>query len=282
MRIFSLIIFLSIFVNAAATAQQTVVASIRPLQLIAAAITDGITEPLLVMDRSQDPHHPSLRPSQRESMNRADIFLWIGPQLETGMERIVDELDTIVLTAIDTTGLTLYPINDKTDPHLWLDTNNVGIIAALLANTLSTVDEQNANRYQENLARFIAELNGIDEEIRGRLHAETFPFFAVYHNGYQYFEKQYSLSHIVSFTSNEEVQPGIRKIMKIKSALDDRKVNCIVVDSSVNTENLNNQLERENIRYISVDVLAHDISLASNGYFRFIRNLAEKFASCRG
>jgi zinc transport system substrate-binding protein len=280
MRSLTLTIFLFFAGTSMAVAQPVVVASIRPLQLIAAAITEGVSETLLVMDSSQDPHHPSLKPSQRRAMNQADIFIWVGPQLETGMEQIVTELDAAVLTGLEISDLKIYRINNSPDPHIWLDTDNVRIIARSLTQTLIEIDRQNEHQYSANLTRFHQQLDVLDQEISNILQAPGFPPFAVYHNGYQYFEKQFALSHRASFTSNEEVQPGIRQVLAIKLVLDSDNVNCIVVDPSVNTENLGNQLERSNLRFIPVDILAHDIPLAADAYFRFMNHLAANFASC--
>ncbi len=281
MRTLLLIIFLLPGLNTQVFAQYSVAASIRPLQLIAAAITEEVSQPQLVMDGSQDPHHPSLRPSQRRAMNQADIFIWIGPQLETGMEAIIGELDALVITVINLDGLTVYPLNASVDPHVWLDSNNAGIIADALAANLIELDRENEARYLQNLARFRSGLKSLENELGKTVDPDSFPAFAVYHNGYQYFEKQLGLFHLTSFTDNEEVQPGIRRVMEIKSLLNASDVNCIVVDPAVNSGNLQNQLERDNLRFISVDVLAHDIPLSGDGYFQFMQKLAANFASCR-
>src|SRR5690606_9203123 len=56
-------------------AAPAVLASIKPLQLIAAAITDGVSTPQLVMDGGHDPHHITLRPSDRRKLQQADLVL---------------------------------------------------------------------------------------------------------------------------------------------------------------------------------------------------------------
>jgi len=281
MRKLLLIFFLLPGLDNEVFAQYSVAASIRPLQLIAAAITHDVSQPMLVMDGSQDPHHPSLRPSQRRVMSQADIFIWIGPQLETNMEAIIGELDARVVTAINLDGMTIYPLNTSIDPHIWLDTRNAGIIADVLAENLVQLDRGNEARYLQNLEHFRDGLKSLEKELRATLDPDSFPAFAVYHNGYQYFEKQLGISHLASFTDNEEVQPGIRRVMEIKSLLDKSNVNCIVIDPAVNSGNLQNQLERDSLRYISVDVLAHDVPLTRDGYFQFMQKLAAGFATCR-
>src|SRR5687768_8381059 len=70
------------FAATAVSAAPQVAASIKPLQLIAEAITDGVSTPELILSNSQDPHNAALRPSDRLTLAQADIVLWVGPMLE--------------------------------------------------------------------------------------------------------------------------------------------------------------------------------------------------------
>lgn len=264
-----------------ASAQPQVAASIRPLLLIADAITDGISRPDLVLDATQDPHHPALRPSQRRVIDQAGVFLWIGPAMETGLEKVATERPDSVLTAMELPMLNRQAIGDTPDPHVWLDTGNALMIAASLADRLAALDPENAGHYRDNLRLFREDVHSLDAAIRERLQSDTFPPFAVYHNGYQYFEAQFGLQHVTSFTGNEEVQPGIRQLLAIRTELANNQVHCIVTGPSQNTARLDNQLEQDAMRYVTIDVLGYDIERSKDGYSRFMRQLAEAFAGCR-
>lgn len=261
-------------------AQPLVVASIRPLQLIAQAVTQGISEPGLVLDGTQDPHHPALRPSQRLLMDQADIMLWIGPQMETGFERIIDELDAEVLAVQFMPDYSVLTLGDQVDPHFWLDTRNAALIAELLATSLKLHDPENAQAYQKNLAIFQDALVRLEAEIRQSIDATNFPPFAVYHNGYQYFENQFGISHLASFTGNEEIQPGVRKVLAVKAILEASQVQCIVVDATVNTTFLDSQLDMDNLHYATVDVIGRGDGF-QDSYVSFMRQFSAAFNTCR-
>ena len=281
MRIPHLLISSMLLLAQPLAAQPAVVTSIRPLQLIAAAVTNGISGPGLVLDGGQDPHHPSLKPSQRRLMDDADIFIWVGPLLETGMERAVAGLDARVITAMAIPGMTLLQAGDTQDPHVWLDSGNATTIAAALATQLEAMDPANAAGYAANLAAFRADMQAMAEAIRQQLGADTFPPYVVYHNGYQYFERQFGLSHQDSFTSNDEVQPGIRKVMAIRNRLQANDTACIVINPAVNAPNLANQLESATLKFVSIDVLANGFTPGEDSYHRFVLGLAQAFANCR-
>src|SRR5690625_690567 len=78
-----LISVLSLAYSTTALAQARVVTSIKPLQMIASAVTDGVSEPALLIPPHQSYHHFVLRPSTVRAVRGADLLVWVGPQLET-------------------------------------------------------------------------------------------------------------------------------------------------------------------------------------------------------
>lgn len=263
------------------SAQPRVAVSIKPLQLIAAAITDGVSEPALVLDSTQDPHHPSLRPSQRRAMDSADIFLWTGPALETGLDNVIPVLQAHVITVMHLPDLVSHKIGSLDDPHVWLDTRNAVLIATSLAQALIEEDAEHAAIYRANLEMFQGSVAKLETAVGEMLQAGPVPAFAVYHNGYQYFEAQFGLTHVASFTNNEEVQPGIRQVMAIREQLIAAGVACIILGPAQNPAYLDNQLGITGMHYVTVDVLAHDVPNGRQGYEQFMTGLANAFADCR-
>ncbi|HAC68916.1 MAG TPA: zinc ABC transporter substrate-binding protein, partial [Pseudomonas sp.] len=66
-----------------AQAEVKVLTSIKPLQLIAAAIQDGAGQPAVLLPPGASPHHYALRPSDLRQVREANLVYWIGPDLET-------------------------------------------------------------------------------------------------------------------------------------------------------------------------------------------------------
>lgn len=71
----------------AATAAPEVVTSIKPLQLIAAAITEGVSQPQVLIDGGMSPHDYALKPSDRRTLDQAGLVLWVGEELEPFMHK---------------------------------------------------------------------------------------------------------------------------------------------------------------------------------------------------
>lgn len=99
-------------VNAAENkaAAPKVIASIKPLHSLVAAIMDGSAAPVLLVDGLSSPHGYQIKPSQMKILHQADIIFYISPELETFLMRplntLPDAAQKIVL--INTPGLSVF------------------------------------------------------------------------------------------------------------------------------------------------------------------------------
>jgi zinc transport system substrate-binding protein len=73
--------------TAGAYAQVNVVASIKPVHSLVAAVMSGVGEPGLIVEGSGSPHTYALKPSQAQMLEEADIVFWMGHELEAFLEK---------------------------------------------------------------------------------------------------------------------------------------------------------------------------------------------------
>ena len=278
----SLLFFAQLAICTLVNAQPVVSASIKPLQLIAAAITADITaynEPELIMGPAQDPHHPLLRPSERRAMYEADILLWVGPQLEAALADVVNQSSSTIIHAYELTQDKGLAIPGVIDPHVWLSTQNARQIAAALAEQLLVLDAGNYQNYSKNLNEFNNSMNELDADINSTLEQLIDIPFAVYHNAFSYYEHQYGLEHIASYTENEEMQPGIRKVMEVREILAANNVSCLVLEPSNNPEEIS-QLTGRDMNLVSIDILGFDYAANKTGYRDFMLGITQSIKEC--
>ncbi len=95
------------------------------------------------------------------------------------------------------------------DPHIWLNPILAQIQVQNIADGLSEADPKNADYYQENADRYIAELQQLDSDIRTGLESCSREFVA-YHFAFAYFSEEYDLvQHVIlrSLTPYGEIAP---------------------------------------------------------------------------
>ena len=90
-----------------ALAEVRVLTSIKPLQLIAAAVQDGAGTPAVLLPPGASPHHYALRPSDVRRVREAELFYWIGPDLEGFLPRVLEGREQPSLAVQELAGLHL-------------------------------------------------------------------------------------------------------------------------------------------------------------------------------
>ncbi len=91
-----------------------VVASIKPVHSLVAAVMEGVGEPSLIVRGAGSPHTYSMRPSEARMLEGASVVFWVGPDLEMFLKAPVETLagnaKVVELGAAD--GLTLLPYRE--------------------------------------------------------------------------------------------------------------------------------------------------------------------------
>lgn len=78
--------------TALARADIQVVASIKPVHSLVAAVMSGVGEPALIIEGADSPHTFTMRPSQAVKLENADIVFWIGHEIESFLEKPLEAL----------------------------------------------------------------------------------------------------------------------------------------------------------------------------------------------
>lgn len=91
-----------------------VVATIKPVHSLTAALMDGVAEPTLLIRSGGSPHSYALRPSEARALERAEIVIWVGEPMETFLERPLGTLaaDAHIVTLAEADGLRLLPVRE--------------------------------------------------------------------------------------------------------------------------------------------------------------------------
>ncbi|RCS24005.1 zinc ABC transporter substrate-binding protein ZnuA [Phyllobacterium salinisoli] len=94
--------------SAFAADREGVVASIKPIHSLVAAVMEGVGEPALIVRGTGSEHVYSLRPSDAEAIEHAKVVFWVGPGMETFLQKPFETLaaGAKVVALGDASGLT--------------------------------------------------------------------------------------------------------------------------------------------------------------------------------
>lgn len=261
----------------------SVTVSIRPLQLIAQAIVEDRGTVHSIVDSQDSPHNYSLTPTDRINMQQADLLLRVSPEFEIFLVDIFasQSRSKPLITAASISGISLHNLDDgSADLHLWLNTENAISIAQQLAISLIGLDPENEKEYQEALNQFESDVALLNRSLQNRLSQYQQPDYLVYHDAYQYFERQFGLPGGLALVHDPEVQPSMRDLLALRNKLQVRSPSCILLEADSDEELVNTALENQAIKSEVVDLFGYEIDDGARGYRRLILSVANSFTSC--
>ena len=204
-------------------AQLKVVTSTTDLASIAKAVGGARVNVSHVSEGYQDPHFAEAKPSFLLRLRNADVFAFVGLDLEIGwMPLLVDgarnpkirpggtgHLDVSqAISALDVgkrVDRSQGDVHPMGNPHYWLDPENGRKIARLFARKFSELDPRNTAVYEANRKAFEAKLNAAERDWRVDLAAIKGKPVVAFHTSWKYLAA-YTGMNIVGFM---EPKPGV-------------------------------------------------------------------------
>ncbi|MDR6164778.1 metal ABC transporter solute-binding protein, Zn/Mn family [Pseudomonas fluorescens] len=300
-RLFSVFVaFVAVFLlTGTAQAEVKVLTSIKPLQLIAAAVQDGVAIPEVLLPPGASPHNYALRPSDVRKVQSVDLLYWIGPDMEGFLPRVLSGRSLPSVAVQDLPGLKLRHFGadnhshaeeadehdhdhrpGSLDAHLWLSPVNARVIADKMAADLSAADPANAQRYQSNAKAFDERLGALDQRLKKRLaNVEGKPYF-VFHEAFDYFEDAYGLKHAGVFAVAAEVQPGAQHVAAMRKRLQEVGKTCVFSEPPLRPRLAETLVAGLPVKLAELDALGGYTPATAQGYEQVLEELGNDLAGC--
>ncbi|VVQ24028.1 High-affinity zinc uptake system protein ZnuA [Pseudomonas fluorescens] len=300
-RLFSVFVafIASFLLIGSAQAEVKVLTSIKPLQLIAAAVQDGVAIPEVLLPPGASPHNYALRPSDVRKVQSVDLLYWIGPDMEGFLPRVLNGRTLPNVAVQDLPGMKLRRFAEDShshaeeadehdhdhrpgslDSHLWLSPVNARVIATKMAADLSAADPDNAARYQSNLKAFDERLDALDARLKKRLaDVQGKPYF-VFHEAFDYFEDAYGLKHVGVFSVAAEVQPGAQHVAAMRARLQEVGKTCVFSEPPLRPRLAETLVAGLPVKLAELDALGGYTPATAQGYEQVLEKLGNDLAGC--
>ena len=197
-----------------------VAAGLPPVAFLASRIGGEAVVVSTMLPDGRSPHDYSPAPGDVLNASRSKLFLTTGMNFETTLCRPLDSAKTTVCDV--TEGVRRIPMasgpdhhdhghdhaHDALDPHVWLDLDNLGVMANNICKAFCAADPDNESLYRANTIKLVGELR-IQRQL---LAAQLAPFrgwcFYVYHPAFGYFANMFGLRQEAVELDGREVTPA--------------------------------------------------------------------------
>jgi zinc transport system substrate-binding protein len=299
---------------APAVAEITVVAAIKPVHALTAAVMQGIGEegrgtPHLIVQGGASPHSMSLKPSDARALQEAAVVVWVGEGLEAFLVQPLETLagGAAVVELAEAPGLTRLPYreggaweehseheeeshaaeehehdHEGIDMHLWLDPQNAKAMVAAIAAALTAADPDNAALYQANAEGTALKLDALTQEIAADLAPVKDVPFVVFHDAFQYLDTAFGLNNVGSITVNPEQPPGAARLAEIHATIAATGARCVFAEPQFEPRLVQVVIEGTAAKTATLDPLGAAIPDGPDLYFTLMRENAAALKACLG
>lgn len=289
----------------------TVVASIKPISLIATELLDGVAQVQTLLPEGASPHDYALKPSDRRKIDETELMIWIGPDVEPYLTKVIAASGVADMRWLETAEEhaehagedhaheehkhdehehqesqhghdenEAHEGHDHDNLHPWLSPESAEHFAERLSVELQQRFPENAERIAANTDTFLTALVAFDSEVAALLEPHKETGFFVFHDAYQGLVEHYGLNQVGFFTLDPSRKPGAKHLTQLRQQLEQAQVNCVFVEPQYSAALIESVTRGLNVRQGELDPLAGAIDPAVGSYQQFMSGLVQQLQRC--
>ena len=225
----------------------TVVATTPDLAALAREIGGGEVKVSALAKPSEDPHFVDAKPSHIVTLNRADVLIeggaeleigWLPPLLESARnDRIAAGSAGLIVASKGIQMLDVPATLDRArgdvhalgNPHFLIDPVDAKIVAGEIAAHFAQLDPGSTAEFKTNLARFNKTVDAKMTEWQRLLAPYRGAKVVTYHNDFVYFAKRFNLEVVETLEPKPGIAPSAAHLAKVIETMRSANAHVILV-----------------------------------------------------
>ena len=226
----------------------SVVTTTTDLAAIARAVGGDRVRVRSIAKGSQDPHYVAAKPSYMRLLNRADLLLHVGLQLEIGwLPLLVQGARNPGLVSLNLSqGISVLEvpkgeisraqgdIHPEGNPHYWLDPRNGILLARRIARKLKVQRPEDGAYFEKQLESFEQDLTRRIKTWEGQMASTKGMEVVAYHKQWEYLVRWLGLSIIGYVEDKPGIPPAPKHVAALIRTMRGQKVKTLWVASFIN------------------------------------------------
>ena len=245
---------ISVSIQSKQISQLKIMTSIFPLKEFAQAVSGDWGSVDLLIPPGAEIHTWQPKPSDLVKLSSADVFIYIGAELEPWVDDILRSIKNPDLRVVEASkGVPLlrnegtsvhhdpHPShehrNGAPDPHIWLDFENDKKIIDKIIEVLSEMDPNRKEIFQINAEIYKQKLHALDERYRKGLdRCDQKTIVLGGHAAFGYLARRYKLSQVSLYGLSPDSKPTPRQLIDVIQFVKDNKIEAIFFEVDISSE----------------------------------------------
>jgi len=239
-----------------------------------------------ILKPGDDPHVYEPVPSDSVALEKADLILYNGYNLEPGLIKMIDS--TAVKAKKVAVGEAIKPLQlakegqKVPDPHVWGSAKNGIIMVEKIRDQLIELSPEDKEIFTANAAQLIAELENLDRWITAAI--KTIPpsqrQLVTTHDAFQYYAHAYGLKVAGTLIGiSTEEQPSAQTVKNLADAIKNLQVPAIFAETTINPALITTVAEEAGVKLAPQQLYSDSIGAVGTRGDSYVKMLKENTRS---
>ncbi|TRU38957.1 MAG: metal ABC transporter substrate-binding protein [Microcystis aeruginosa Ma_MB_F_20061100_S20] len=239
-----------------------------------------------ILKPGDDPHVYEPVPADSVALEKADLILYNGYNLEPGLIKMINS--TGIKAKKVAVGEAIKPLQLEKegqkvpDPHVWGSAKNGIIMVEKIRDKLIELSPEDKEIFTQNAAQLIAELENLDRWITAAI--ETIPpsqrQLVTTHDAFQYYAHAYGLKVAGTLIGiSTEEQPSAQTVKNLADAIKNLKVAAIFAETTINPALITTVAEEAGVKLAPQQLYSDSIGAVGTGGDSYVKMLKENTRS---
>ncbi len=280
-----------------AQARLNVVATTPDIGSIAHEIGGARIELTTLARPTEDPHFVDPKPSFIVKLNRADVLIHGGADLEVGwLPKLVEQARNAKIIGAAKgevrccEGVQMREVPQKLDrsagdihaagnPHFLVDPENAKIVAHHIADTFALLDADNREFYETNSQQFQAALTAKLTEWQAKLAPFKGAHIVAYHNSWLYFAERFGLKIELFLEPKPGIPPSPAHLATVMAKMKELNARVVIVDPYLNRKTAETVARGTGAKVVDVTQFPGGVKGTESGYIALMDYLVNSVAT---
>lgn len=238
--------------------KRTVAVSILPQRYLVRQIAGDRVEVQVMVPAGSSPESYDPTPQDLMALSHAAAYLQVGQFgfERTWMKRLSEQNPAMTLVNTSEGIERLTDEDGDEDPHVWTSPRTMKLMAAHVCEALSAIDTEGAATYRQNLRRFEARMDSLEQQMRQLTLIAPQRTFVVYHPALTYLAHDLGLRQIG--VEREHREPSASDLMRLVDEIRQSGARVILLQQEFDDRLVATLAEETGLRVVRINPLSED------------------------
>lgn len=283
-----------------AHAKLNVVATTPDIAAIAKEIGGDKIELTTMARPTEDPHFVDAKPSFILKLNKADVLIHGGAELEVGwLPKLIEQARNAKIVGAARgevrccDGVKMREVPDKLDrsagdihaagnPHFLVDPVNAKIVAHHISAAFANSDAANREFYEANEKRLIETLDTKLIEWKSKLEPFKGRHVVAYHNSWLYFAERFGLKIEIFLEPKPGIPPSPAHLATVMAKMKEQNARVVIVDPYLDRKTAETVARGTGAKVVPVTQFPGGVKGTEGGYIALMDYLVNSLAAALG